>query len=220
MDTLLDYGLKAEDYFSTARTEIAPLLPDGAQRVLEIGCGDGATLAWLRQTGRCSHAVGIELHAPAAAAARRHCDRVIVGDAEWLLDEALDQGPFDLVLCLDVLEHMVDPWQFVRRLSDALPPGAQVIASLPNVRHYKVSLPLLFEGRFDYERRGVLDETHLRFFTRRSVKQLFSRAPLSLATILPSRPPAGSPSWFAHGLTLGMLGDLFAVQFLVRARRA
>jgi SAM-dependent methyltransferase len=220
MDTLLDYGLKAEDYFSTARTEIAPLLPDGVLRVLEIGCGDGATLAWLRETGRCSRAVGIELHAPAAAAARRHCERVIVGDAEWLLDEAFEQGPFDLVLCLDVLEHMVDPWQFVRRLSDALPPGAQVIASLPNVRHYKVSLPLLFEGRFDYERRGVLDETHLRFFTRRSVKQLFSRAPLSLATILPSRPPVGSPSWFAHGLTLGMLGDLFAVQFLVRARRA
>jgi SAM-dependent methyltransferase len=206
MDTLLDYGRKAENYFSTARTEIAP--PAAAARDLRV-----------LEVGWRTRAVGIELHAPAAAAARRHCERVVVGDAEWLIDQALDGSTFDLVLCLDVLEHMVDPWQFLRRLGERLPTGALLIASLPNVRHYKVSLPLLLEGRFDYERAGVLDQTHLRFFTRRSVLRLFSRPPFAVTSIHPSRPPAGSPSWWAHVASLGLLGDLFAVQFLVAARR-
>jgi 2-polyprenyl-3-methyl-5-hydroxy-6-metoxy-1,4-benzoquinol methylase len=220
MDTLIDYGQKAEDYFAHARTEIAPLLPaHGDLRVLEVGCGDGSTLAWLKRDGHCAYGVGIELHTPAAALARSHCDRVIVGDAEWLLDQAFECGPFDLVLCLDVLEHMVDPWQFLRRLGKALQPGAQVIASVPNVRHYKVSLPLLFNGRFEYETQGVLDQTHLRFFTRHSASRLLSKAPYRLTALRPSRPPAGSPSWIAHVASLGLLGDLFAVQFLLSAQR-
>ncbi|NJN00478.1 MAG: class I SAM-dependent methyltransferase [Aquincola sp.] len=157
---------------------------------------------------------------PAATSARRKLDRVVVGDAEWFVDEALDSGPFDLVLCLDVLEHMVDPWRFIKRLGAALPVGAHLIASLPNVRHYKVSLPLLFAGRFEYERAGVLDQTHLRFFTRSSAQRLLARAPFELTALRASRPPLGSPSWFAHVSTLGLLGDLFAVQFLVSARRA
>jgi 2-polyprenyl-3-methyl-5-hydroxy-6-metoxy-1,4-benzoquinol methylase len=220
MDTLLDYGDKADNYFSNARTEIAPLLgPGQALRVLDIGCGDGSTLAWLKAQGRCARAVGMEVHPPSAVLARRHCDHVIAGDAEWLIQEALSQSPFDLVLCLDVLEHMVDPWQFMRRLADGMSPGAQLIVSLPNVRHYKISVPLLVEGRFDYERHGVLDETHLRFFTRRSIKRWLSRPPLAITSIRASRPPAGSPSWWAHIASLGLLGDLFAVQFLVAARR-
>ena len=210
---------RSADYFSHARTEIEPLLPEGAVRVLDVGCGKGATVEWLKENGRCSFAAGIEMDAAAARRARRHCDRLAVGDAQEVLDEALAWGPYDVVLCLDVLEHMAEPWEFLGRLASAMAPGAQVIASVPNVRHYKVSLPLLLAGRFEYEAQGVLDRTHLRFFTRRSAQRMFSNGSFELTTLRPSRPPAGSPSWFAHVASLGLLSDLFAVQFLLDARR-
>lgn len=210
---------RSADYFSHARTEIESLLPKGAVRVLDVGCGKGATVEWLKEDGRCSFAAGIEMDGAAAQRARRHCDRVAVGDAQEVLDQALAWGPYDVVLCLDVLEHMIEPWEFLGRLAAGLAPGAHVIASVPNVRHYKVSLPLLLAGRFEYEAQGVLDRTHLRFFTRRSARRMFDGGAFELAALRPSRPPAGSPSWFAHVASFGLLSDLFAVQFLLDARR-
>jgi 2-polyprenyl-3-methyl-5-hydroxy-6-metoxy-1,4-benzoquinol methylase len=219
MSSQLDYGAKTSGYFGHERSEISPMLKGNNLRVLEIGCGDGATIAWLKRSGHCAYAVGIELHPASAESARRACDYVISGDAESTLTDALSRGPFDLILCLDVLEHMLDPWLFLNRLTQALPAGTRVIASVPNVQHYKVSIPLLFAGRFEYEQAGVLDQTHLRFFTRRSARKLLSTAPLEVTQMFASRPPRWSPSWWAHVLSLGLLGDLFAVQFTLAARK-
>ena len=84
---------------------------------------------------------------------------------------------FDVVLLLDVLEHMVDPFSFLRSLSPLLAPGAQVVVSVPNVAHWSVRFPLLFCGSFEYVSRGILDKTHLQFFTRKRFRQLLECIP-------------------------------------------
>ena len=213
------YAPKPDDYFQHARTEIAPHLPARIARVLEIGCGAGATLRWLRTRARCDMTVGIELVERAALAARAHVDRVEVGDAETGIDSVASDGPFDLVLCLDVLEHMVDPWRFIDRLADALPAGATVIARVPNVRYCRVALPLLFLGRWRYGSEGVLDRTHLRFFTRESLPQLFDDVLFEPISVHGSKPPVRSGSWWLDKLSVGFLADLFSVQYLIVVRR-
>ncbi len=214
------YANKPADYYGHARTEIAELLPTRAGRVLEVGCGRGATLAWLKRTGRCEHTTGIELFDDAAEAARVVVDRVEAGNAESLLAVVARAGRFDVVLCLDVLEHLVDPWAFVARICDVLAPGGVLIVSVPNVRHWRVSAALLFGGRWRYADAGVLDRTHLRFFTRESARELVAQPSLKLVACEASRPPMGSMGGFANAATLGLLRDLFAVQFLVAAHRA
>lgn len=168
------YVDKAEDYFAHARKEISFLLPPQCGRVLEVGCGSGATLGWLRRDQRASHTVGVEISEAAAQSARAHADEVYCLDFERV-ELPLEDKKFDLILCLDVLEHMVNPWLVVDRLvSQYLVPGGTLIVSLPNVRHYSVVLPLLFWGRWDYEDAGLLDRTHLRFFTRDTAIGLLS----------------------------------------------
>ena len=213
------YQDKSVDYFAHARTEIAAWLPECCPRVLELGCGAGATLGWLKQTGRASEAVGIEVAESAALAAGAHADQV------WRLDIERDPWPalgppFDCVLCLDVLEHLVNPWGVLDRLvRDQLAVGGTLLVSLPNVRHYSVLLPLVFGGRWDYAEAGLLDRTHLRFFTSRSASVLLQHPQLS--------PPAyhatGFAGWTAKNLfnrlSLGLLSEFVTYQHYLVARK-
>jgi SAM-dependent methyltransferase len=213
------YAGKPDGYFGHARTDIAVLLPADCGKVLEVGCGSGATLAWLKAQGRCTQTTGIELVAEAAAVARGRVDHVRCGDALTQLPEVADHGPFDTVLCLDVLEHLQDPWRLVDELAPLLRPGGLLVASLPNVRHWRVTLPLLLQGRFRYADDGVLDRTHLRFFTAESARSLLWRAPFEPVAFRSSRPPRGSLGGWMQLLSLGQLADHLAVQHLLSARR-
>lgn len=219
MLTTPDYESKAGAYFENVRRDIAPLLPPHAARVLEVGCGAGATLHWLKQSGRCDHTVGVELFESAAAFARGRVDELLVGNAETLLPGPLAPASFDLVLCLDVLEHMIDPWAFMAQVQALLKPGGLVIASIPNVRHLRVVLGLLLAGRWQYADDGILDRTHLRFFTRESALALMAPAGLTVTACLRREPPARSRGGFVNLLTLGATRDLFTMGYLIAARK-
>lgn len=156
------YAAKSGDYYANARTEIASLLPERAARVLEIGCGSGGTMRWLRGQREVAYAHGMELMPEAAELARGVFDRVECGNIEAM---PLPDGPFDLILALDVLEHLVDPWAMVAALHQRLAPGGCIVVSLPNVAHISVAMPLLLSGSWPYADEGLLDRTHLRFFT-------------------------------------------------------
>lgn len=218
---------KHEGYFRLVRAEIAPLLPDRTERVLELGCGAGASMAWLRTIRTIGRAHGVELSADAAERARAVFDSVVVGDAE---DPSIDlgEGPYDLVLTLDVLEHLADPWAVLRRLRERMAPDATLIASIPNMAHYSVALPLLLRGRFDYVAEGLLDRTHLRFFTRASVVALFEETSFAIrrigvTTVAPRTLQAlglRGPRWHWYNIRLWRLllpRHLFDYQFLVAA---
>ena len=187
--------------------------------MLEIGCSSGETLRWLKRTGRAGRAWGIELFEPAAQAARAHAEEVLVGDAEALIETAYATESFDLILCLDVLEHMVDPWRFVEKLHRLLAPGGRVIFSIPNVRCVKVLLPLVFLGRWRYAESGILDRTHLRFFTRSSAIELATTSELCVQKVLRHMPPHRSKLGALNLATLGLCADLIATQFLIASAR-
>ena len=144
------------------------------KRVLELGCSTGFMSRVLRDRG--CRVVGIEQDADAAARARRFCARVIVGDLERIdLGRTLGGARFDVIVAADVLEHLKDPVRILRALRRFLADGGWLVASLPNVAHGSVRLALL-GGSFDYNPTGLLDHTHLRFFTRDGVQKLFDEA--------------------------------------------
>lgn len=157
----------------SAHSLVLSLVPPGA-RVLEFGCATGYMSAELSSRLGCT-VTGIELSAEAAEEARQHCARVIVGDAEQLdLHALLGEERFEVILFADVLEHLRDPWALLVRVRSLLAEGGSVIASIPNVAHGSVRVAL-FHGEWRYRPLGLLDDTHLRFFTRDGVQDLFER---------------------------------------------
>lgn len=209
------YSDKSGDYFAHARKEIAPLLPKKCGRVLEVGCGSGATLGWLRRDHQAAHTVGVEIAESAAEIARTLANEVFCLDFERH-DLPGDAQPFDLILCLDVLEHMVDPWAVVDRLATRyLKVGGTLLVSLPNVRHYSVVLALLFGGRWDYEDAGLLDRTHLRFFTQASAKALLTHPHLGPVLCTATGFSGWSVKRVINAATLGVFKELVTYQYFL-----
>jgi SAM-dependent methyltransferase len=171
------------DYYGQAREDILPHVPAGTQRVLEVGCARGATGRLLRERRGCT-VVGVELNPLVARAAARHLDRVITADVSELDPAALGEDPFDLVLALELFEHLAEPERFLELARRLLRPGGTVLLSVPNVGHHAVVLDLL-AGRWDYLPIGLLCSTHLRFFTRRTLESWLDRLGFDDYTLIP-----------------------------------
>lgn len=173
----MDAASDALEYYGQTRREIEPLLPPQADRVLEIGCSSGQTLAWLKQRWPQAETTGVDGYAPIKPQLERNADRAIIHDLEQPLP---DLGTFDLILALDILEHLREPQAALRDLVARLTPGGRVIVSVPNVAHFSVLRDLVLKRRFDYRDAGILDRTHLRFFTEPSAVALMNEAGLSV----------------------------------------
>ena len=158
---------------NSAWTKIVKMVPEHS-RVLEIGCASGTISKFLSQTRRCT-VTGIEVNAKAAAEANAFCQTIIVADVEQDALERVVDGPFDVIILADVLEHLRDPETVLRKTKTHLTPSGAVLLSLPNVAHWSVRSALL-RGRFDYTYGGLLDDTHLRFFTYDSACELIQRS--------------------------------------------
>jgi O-antigen biosynthesis protein len=151
------------------------------KQVLDVGCATGNLAEVL--AGRGCRVTGIDIDPEAARQAEKHCERVIVGDVESLdLGAELDEADFDVIVFGDVLEHLKDPLQTLRRFKPFLQTEGYVIASIPNIAHGSVRLALM-QGRFRYRSLGLVDDTHLRFFTRETVEQLFDDAGFLIADL-------------------------------------
>lgn len=160
-------------YFAQGREDVLSLLPPRIERVLDVGCGAGGTARFLRSRG-ATQLDGIELVAEAAALAEQHFDRVLVGSVEERLDDL--EGPYDAILCLDLLEHLADPYAVLARLRQLVRPGGYLLVSLPNARNVMLVKDLLLKGTFGYTKHGHRDWTHLRWFTRKDAVAAFDEA--------------------------------------------
>jgi SAM-dependent methyltransferase len=177
------YTLKDDPYSSHA-VILAALGVGGGRRLLDVGAADGFLAERLTALGW--EVTALECDAARAAAARTKCREVVVVDLER--EMPLLEGGFDAAVYGDVLEHLSDPLAVLRRLRTLLAPGARVVVSVPNVAHVAVRLSLLC-GRFQYADRGILDVTHLRFFTRRTFVELLGRAGLAVQALRVTPPP-------------------------------
>ena len=160
---------KPPDYFAGDRTALLDWAGGRHARVLDVGCGTGANAGWFRRHGAVE-IVGVEIDGASAALAREVYDRVVCGAIEDAMDGLA--GPFDLILCADVLEHLVDPWSVVRGLAGVAGPATTLAVSMPNIRFAPALLRIAFGSGFRYEGSGIFDATHLRFFTRRDMDAL------------------------------------------------
>lgn len=205
----------------TPRRDVFPLIPPGASNVLDLGGGMGATAAAVKAELGAKRAGVVDLVVPDDALSVG-CDfahRADLEDIEGLKRLVQMEGPFDLILCLDILEHLRDPWITVAVLHQALGPGGAIVASLPNIRHKSVVLPLLFGGHWAYKEAGILDRTHLRFFVKETAIALMTGSGLQLEEIS-SRgiKPGKNSDWYVKA-SFGLLRPFFEEQYLIRVGR-
>lgn len=199
-------------YYQHVRSEIAALLPPTADRILEVGCGSGATLGWLRSRYPQAATTGVEGFAGNLDAIRAVADHAIIAN----LDEPLPElGPFDLILALDVLEHLRSPEGVLKTLVGLLAPGGTVIVSLPAVSHISVAGPLLFQRKFPYADAGILDRTHLRLFVEESSLQLMNGAGLRVTAGVVNGLEGRATRLF-DSLTLGVFRHWLSKQYIMR----
>lgn len=205
----------ASPYGPSERPEVHDLIPASAKRVMDVGANDGSFAAWLKQDVRNRNITCVEPNPAQAQHARLHCDQVVTEFYPRAL-ETID-GEFDCVTFNHVLEHMPDPWDALSQTRGRLSPTGCVVATIPNIRYLPVVAKLLLRGRWDYETSGHLDRTHLRFFTRSSVMQLFGEAQYVIDTLRPTNCIANVRAPLFSRIVGWLLGDLAYGAFVVRA---
>ncbi len=205
-------------FYDNRRADVQAHLSGRFERVLDVGCDVGTFAASLRRDKVATAVDGIELSS-AALEAEKVLNRVYRVDLSHS-QEGLPQASYDLVLCLDVLEHMQDPWAALGRIHSLLRPDGQLVVSLPNVRNFRVVLPLLMKGRWDYARTGLLDRTHLRFFTRSTAREMLEAAGFTVTRDLSLSMARFSKTWWLNALTLGFFRGFLDYQYLFFAKPA
>jgi 2-polyprenyl-3-methyl-5-hydroxy-6-metoxy-1,4-benzoquinol methylase len=217
-----------EAYFEHARPELSALVPPHARRILDVGCGGGALGAALKaeQPGRV--VIGLEGFPEAAARARARLDDAICLDLDNVDELPSGLGSFDAIIFGDVLEHLRDPIPLVRTMLAALAEDGVLVCSIPNVKHWTVLHPLLVRDRWTYEDAGLLDRTHVHFFTAHSIERMLRELRLELvqigindhAPLPPKMSPLADLAAQLGADRAEAAGRLGAYQYLLVARRS
>jgi 2-polyprenyl-3-methyl-5-hydroxy-6-metoxy-1,4-benzoquinol methylase len=204
------------EYHTNPRHDLLPYLPASVVRGLDVGCGAGAFGVLLKQRYG-AEVWGLEYASDIAARARARLDRVLEGDAIQQLD-ALPDGYFDFMSCNDVLEHLVDPWAFLRKARSKLTANATVVASIPNIRYFHALETILEDKDFPALDEGIFDRTHLRFFTKKSIERLFAETGYQLQAIAGINPTHSKRFRRWNRWTFGRIEDCRWLQFACVAR--
>lgn len=164
-----------------ANLDVLAVIPRGASRIVEIGCsGGGLAREYLQHNPKCDY-VGVDVDSGRAEIARKHCSRVLVADVEGMSDSVFDSLlPTTCWVFGDVLEHLYDPWAVLRRVRASMSDETSLVACIPNAQHWSVQARLNC-GIFRYEDRGLMDRTHIRWFTRTTVNELFQSCGFRIA---------------------------------------
>ena len=218
------YDSKVIGYFTEPRIDLIQLLSKTQEKknikLLELGAGTGETLLAAKKLGIASECVGIELmQFDNSNQSSPEIDRFILGDIQTLsLD--LSESYFDVIICADVLEHLVDPWQVIQKLSKHLKKDGLFIASIPNFRNYRVLRSIIFQGDFAYQEGGILDRTHLRFFCKSNIVDMFQGCGYEIEAIETNMGGYGLKHKLFNNLTLKLLRDFFVFQYLRVAKNS
>lgn len=177
-------SIDATGYHGGVRKELVDLSERPIRCALDIGCAAGGTGAYIKARHKNARVIGIEVNRAAAKIAEQRLDQVLVGKFEDIDFAAagIRRGSIDTVIVADVLEHLYDPWSVLTRLQPWLSMDAQIIASIPNVRNLKL-MEDMAAGYWRYEDSGLLDITHIRFFTLREIRRFFHETGYHVRTL-------------------------------------
>lgn len=213
---------KEKTYFDHARREVLPYLPPRIERLMELGAASGATYSLIKQEFPEVWGYGIELD---PIAAKRACEVFDIVKTDFIenieFEKEIAPASLDVILCLDILEHLVDPWAVVKRLTPLLRQGGRLIISVPNVRNFKFLMGVLFSGDFRYKDAGILDKTHLRFFTFETAMELATCGglkPFKLVGAQTYKP--FSAKWILKYISFGGLESINQKQVLAIAEKS
>lgn len=211
------YSQKDDRYFDGAREDFVNELPENPDaKILEIGCSNGNTGALALAMNKCGSYIGVELHETAALNAKGKISQVIIGDIEKI-ELPFEENSFDVLILSEVLEHLVDPWKILRKLHRYMKPGALIFASSPNVSNYRIILMLL-KGEWNLANDGVMDRTHLRWFTPSSFAEMFESTGYKVLSVEPLS-PFRIQTKLQIALMLGKGRHLFFKQIKIKAIR-
>lgn len=162
-------------YYSNINTDLLDAVPTSARKVLEVGCGEGWFGKRVKELSPQCEYHGVELFPDAAQVAANNLDLVIQGNIEDAkLLSSLPNG-YDLLVFGDLLEHLINPWETLKILAAKAAPQSTCVACIPNVSHWSIVANLL-QGKWEYQDAGLLDRTHLRFFTVETMFKMFQDA--------------------------------------------
>ncbi len=207
-----DFSQRPPCYYSRLRSNMAEYIPVGAQTILDIGCAEGYFGKYLKET-RSVEVWGVEIDEKAALIARDHIDNVLLGDVTLLLNDIPDQY-FDCIVFNDVLEHLVNPYKVLTEIKNKLTPHGMLVCSIPNVRYLPVLKELMIKKQWEYADNGVLDKSHLRFFTLKSIQKMFHELQFDIISIEGINSIKCIYHLIANVLTCGMLSDTRYMQYV------
>lgn len=217
LPSLIRYSDQVQ-YFEHDRKEMLPFVPETAKRVLEIGCGSGAFGKQVKSRQGVEY-WGVELIKEAAGTAASRLDRVFVGTVEQNYAD-LPRDYFDLLVCNDILEHMVDPYHTLALLKSCLKSDGKILCSIPNFLFIKNLFHVLIRKDWQYEDWGIRDRTHLRFFTKKSARRMLEELGFRIEIcegILPTQHPLVFSVFDL--LTLGHFHEAKFTNFAMLARK-
>jgi len=168
----MDYNNKPDTYYTNVRQEMIDFLPKTAKTVLDVGCGEGAFASYIKDKFNIE-AWGIEMTPEPAGIAETRLDKVLIGECESRIKD-LPDNHFDAIYFNDVLEHLVDPYLVLKAIKPKLTNNGVIISSIPNVRYFRVLKMLIMNKDWEYQKDGVMDKTHLRFFTSKSIQKMYN----------------------------------------------
>jgi len=170
----MDYENKEVGYYNNTREEMLAFLPQNAKMILDVGCADGSFSRIIKDRNK-AEVWGIEYMPEEAKKASTKIDHVLSGTCEDNIDK-LPNDYFDVIYFNDILEHLVDPYKVLERVKNKLSKDGIVISSIPNMRYHSALKNLILKKDWKYGNHGVMDKTHLRFFTKKSIYNMYVEA--------------------------------------------
>lgn len=206
------YTDKTDDYFSNVRTDVIDLIPQNNlnANMLEIGAGDGSTLLYCKKNGYAKNITGIELcKMEGSLQESSEFDDFIIGNIETM-DLEFKENSFDVILCLDVLEHLIDPSSLLQKIKIYLKDDGVLVTSIPNIRELSTMINIFFKGDFRYTDSGVLDKTHLRFFCKKNIIDLFLKNNFKIIKLTDAK---NGKRWIINRFTFGLFEEFITAQY-------
>jgi 2-polyprenyl-3-methyl-5-hydroxy-6-metoxy-1,4-benzoquinol methylase len=213
----MDYQNKTGKYYTNIRTEMVNYFPDHAKTVLDVGCGQGSFAKYIKDKFK-TETWGIEYMASEADEAVKVLDKVFSGLCEDFIDD-LPDNYFDVIYFNDVLEHLVDPYMVLEKMRHKLTEKGRIISSIPNIRNHNSLRMFLFNKDWKYENSGVMDHTHLRFFTKKSIRRMYENLGYKVLKHEGINRSKSLKPYFINLLLLFSASDIFYTQYATVAQK-